>query len=263
MRKGVIDHKCELENKRGGNVKKKFSFIFICLISWSFALGDVYIKIKTHHDSYYDMGRITPEADSIEEQWIVDKKMAFITENLTTIYDLEKNQMNVINRNKKIYAQTPLPLDISKLVTEQFYSELQTYKIKGTIKETGETKEIGEWNCKKYAIETWIASKSGNRFNQRDFTIWMTNDVPFDLGMVGEIISYGRKLEYYGDDFISELKKIKGYQIALEMTRYSRGQERKYSEEVVEISQKKPLEDIYSVPAGFTKKEKLSEQDFE
>ncbi len=101
------------------------------------------------------------------------------------------------------------------------------------------------------------------RFFQRDFTIWVTNDVPFDLGMVGEIISYSRKLEYYDNDFISELKKIKGYQIALEKTDYARGQERKYSEEVVEISQKKPLEGIYSVPAGFTKKEKLSEQDFE
>lgn len=242
-------------------MKKIFTIIFICLISWSFANGDFYIKIKTHHDSYYDSGIVFPEVNSIEEQWLVDKKMAFITENLITIYDLENNQMSVINRKKKIYAQTPLPLDTSKLVTEQF---LQRRKFKGTIKETGETKKIGEWNCRKYAIETWIIyPKSDDRFYLRDFAIWMTNDVPFDLGMVGEVISYGRKLEYYGDDFISELKKIKGYQIALEMTGYFRGMDVKYYEEVVEISQKKPPEGIYSVPAGFTKKEKLSEQDFE
>ncbi len=245
------------------NMKKILVVIFILLTGWVFANADVYIKIKTHTDSYYDAGVIMPAEDSIEEIWIGDGKIVFISENPTKIYDLENNLVSIIFPKNKIYAQSPLPLDRSKLLTEQYYSELQMFKIKGIVRETDETKKIGEWNCQKYELETWIMYE-GNRDVEKDISLWMTMEVPFDLDMYGKGAANERKLRdlRYDDDLLSEWNKIKGCQIVLEMTSYYRGVARRYYEEVVEISEKNPPEGIYSVPPGYTKKERLSWQDF-
>lgn len=262
-----------LENIRKTiNMKKILAVIFILLIGWTFANADVYIKIKIHTDSYYDSGVLIPAEESIEEIWIGDKKIVFITglglfrrllnENQTEIYDFENNLVSIIFPKKKIYAQSPLPLDRSKLLTDQFYSQLQKIKIKGTIRETDETKKIGKWNCKKYELETWIMNE-GNRPLEKDISLWMTTEVPFDLDMYGKAASYARKLRdpRYDDDLLSKWNEIKGCRITLEMTTYYRGVARRYYEEVVEISKKNPPEGIYSVPSGYTKIERLSGQD--
>jgi hypothetical protein len=245
------------------NMKKILAVIFILLTGWTFANADVYIKIKTHTDSHYDSGVLMPAEESIEEMWIGDEKIVFISKNQTEIYDLENNLVSIIFPKKKIYAQSPLPLDMSKLLTDQYYSQLQMFKIKGLVRETDETKKIGKWDCKKYELETWIMDE-GNRAVEMDISLWMTTEVPFDLDMYGKAAANERKLRdpRYDDDLLSEWNKIKGCQIALERTSYYRGVARRYYEEVVEISQKNPPEGVYSVPPGYTKKDRLSEQDF-
>lgn len=244
------------------NMRKILAVIFILLTGWTFANADVYIKIKTHTDSRYDLGEIIPAEDSIEEILIGERKIVFISENPTKIYDLENNLVSIIFPKKKIYAQSPLPLDRSKLLTDQYYSQLQMFKIKGIVRETDETKKIGKWNCKKYELETWIMYE-GNRVVEKYISLWMTTEVPFDLDMYGKAAANERKLRdlRYDDDLLSEWNKIKGCQIALEMTSYYRGVARRYYEEVVEISEKNPPEGIYSVPPGYTRKERLSRQD--
>ncbi len=254
------------------NMKKNLIVIFILLTGWTFANADVYIKIKTHRDSRYDQGEIIPAEDSMEEIWIGERKIVFITgrsifnrrfnENQTKIYDLENDLVSIIFPKKKVYAQSPLPLDRSKLLTDQYYSQIQMFKIKGIVRETDETKKVGKWKCRKYELETWIMDEGG-RIVEKDISLWMTTEVPFDLDMYGKAAANARKLRdfRYDDDLISEWNKIKGCQIALEMTSYYRGVARRYYEEIVEISEKNPPEGIYSVPPGYTKKERLSGQD--
>lgn len=254
------------------NMRKILAVIFILLTGWVFANADVYIKIKTHTDSRYDLGEIIPAEDSIEEILIGERKIVFIAgrglgdrllnENPTKIYDLENNLVSIIFPKKKIYAQSPLPLDRSKLLTDQYYSQLQMFKIKGIVRETDETKKIGKWKCQKYELETWIMYE-GNRVVEKYISLWMTTEVHFDLDMYGKAAANERKLRdlRYDDDLLSEWNKIKGCQIALEMTSYYRGVARRYYEEVVEISEKNPPEGIYSVPPGYTRKERLSRQD--
>ncbi len=244
------------------NMKKILAVIFILLTGWTLANADVYVKIKTHTDSSYDSGVIIPAEASIKEIWIGERKIVVISKNQTEIYDLENNLVSIIFPKKKIYAQSPLPLDMSKLLTDQYYSQLQMFKIKGTARETDETKKIGKWNCKKYELETWIMSE-GNRALEKDISLWMTTEVPFDLDMYGKAAANERKLRdpRYDDDLLSEWNKIKGCQIALEMTSYYKGVARRYYEEVVEISEKNPPKGIYSVPPGYTRKERLSGQD--
>ena len=62
---------------------------------------------------------------------------------------------------------------------------------------------------------------------------------------------------------LDEFKKIDGWQIKTEMSMNMMGAEMKTSTEVVEISEKTPPEGTFSVPAGYTKKEKFTMQDLQ
>ena len=60
---------------------------------------------------------------------------------------------------------------------------------------------------------------------------------------------------------ITEFMKINGYQVASEMTMNMMGANMKVTSQVVEITKKDAPAGVYSVPAGFTKKDTLSLQD--
>jgi len=223
--------------------------------------ADVYITIKEQRSAFYDGGRSFPAEDSIREQWIGEDKIAAIVDNLHFIFDLKENGMIMINRSKEFYVETPLPLDMSKLLDEQFYARVLMFQTQGTVKKTEETRKIGKWDCRKYEIETWIEFEGG-RVNETIRQVWVTTDVPFNLEKFKRTNANAYKLNNYGEELILALKEMKGYQILSETTTYSRGDERKSSQEVIEILEKEPPEEIYSIPEGFTKKEKLSQQDF-
>jgi hypothetical protein len=55
--------------------------------------------------------------------------------------------------------------------------------------------------------------------------------------------------------------KIEGFQVANEMTMEMMGNKINTTTEVVEIAKKTPPAGVYSVPAGYTKNDKLSMQD--
>jgi hypothetical protein len=59
------------------------------------------------------------------------------------------------------------------------------------------------------------------------------------------------------------MMKVKGYWISSETTMEIMGTKMRTSNEVVEISTKSPDASVYSVPAGYTKKDKLTMQDMQ
>jgi len=241
-------------------MKKIFVLIIVIGISTVFINADVYVKQKLYTDGYYYGGVNRPAEDTENEIWIGKKKMASFTKNRMTILDMEKNRAFIINRNAKTYSETPLPLDLSTLVESNLVPRLQATQYTGTIKETGKTKKIGKYECRGYEINTYIIYE-GDRVNETDTTLWTTSDVPFDVETYRRLSITQQKLRNYNDAFIDELKKIEGFVIAREALFYPKGFSVKSTAAVVEISQKDPPAGIYSVPAGYTKKEKLSIQD--
>ena len=87
-------------------------------------------------------------------------------------------------------------------------------------------------------------------------TTWATKDVPFDWNKFGEMYSNVAILRFM--EGIDEFKKIKGFQVATEMSTSIMGANVKVTTKVVEISKKSAPAGVYSVPAGYTKKEKIS-----
>lgn len=237
-------------------MKKLTLVVTLVVISLAFLNADVYIKTKTHTDAFEIMGQKQPAKDQVMEQWLGDNKFAQIAESQTMVLDLNKNVIYVIYPGSKSYVEANLPFDISKLVPEQMAAMLKMMKMTVTVNPNGESKKIGDWNCKGYDIT----------MNMQMMTMkmksWVTQDVPFDWKafsekMFPQIMKLSGSIGL-GENDLKEFKKLEGFQVAMEMTMNMMGKDIKTTSQVVEMSKKSAPAGIYSVPQGYTKQDKLT-----
>jgi hypothetical protein len=240
-------------------MKKLLTAVFILLVAAAWASADIYIKSKTHTDAISMMGQNKPASDTFSEQWIGDDQFANITDRMTTIIDLKRNVFDMINNQSKTYVETTLPLDMSKLLPPEMSAMAGMMKASVTVTPNGQTKKIGQWNCTGYDVTMTMMMMPIK------MTVWASTDVPFDATkyltkMYGNVLKAQMRLD---DKAVQEMQKVKGFWIATDTTMEMMGQKMHTSMEVVEISQKTPPPGTYSVPAGYTKQDKLSVKDMQ
>jgi hypothetical protein len=239
---------------------KKIIFVLsLFLVLANFAAADVYVKSKQHTDALSVMGQNQPAKDEITEQWIGDDKFAFISQEMSSILDLKKNIGYFINPKEKTYVETPLPLDLAKVVPPEM-SQMMSQMMKMTVSVTpnGQTKTIGQWKCSGYDVTIQMMMMP------MKMSVWASTDVPIDMEKYFKMQSNILKIQLRLDDAaVKEMMKVKGYWIATETTAEMMGAKIRTTTEVLEISKRSPDASVYSVPAGFTKKDTLTMQDFQ
>jgi hypothetical protein len=234
---------------------KKFFALLVMVLTVSLALSaDIYIKSTMHQDAMAVMGQNTPARDDTAESWIGDDKFAMISGAQSFIMDLKKNVMYIVNPKNKSYVEATLPLDFSKLLPPEAAAMAGMFKMTATVKPTGETKTVGQWNCTGYDV---TLSVMGMPMNMK---VWASTDVPFDFNAFNAKI-YGNLLKgqmRLDDASVQEMMKIKGYQIASETSMDMMGMKMHMTSEVLEIGKKTPPANIYAPPSDYTKKDTLS-----
>lgn len=235
-------------------MKKLFTCLAMMLAVTLALSADVYVKMKTHSDAMSIMGQTTPAQDGTTEQWIGDDKFASLGGDQSFIIDLKKNLGYIINAKAKTYVETPLPIDMSKLLPPEAAAFAGMMKMSATVAPTTETKKIGSWTCTGYDVNlsmTMFAMK---------MKVWAATDVPFDANAFNAKIwaNLVKGQMMMDDASIKEMAKIKGFQIATETTGDVMGAKMRSTTEVVEIAKKDAPANVYSVPAGFTKTATLS-----
>jgi hypothetical protein len=240
-------------------VKKLFAIFFLFLALAALASADVYIKSKTHTDAFSIMGQSQPAKDETTEQWFGDDKFIFITPELSFIVDLKKNVLNWVNNGQKTYIETELPFDFAKIAPPEMAPMMsQMMKMTVIVTPNGQTKTIGQWDCSGYDVSMQMMMM------QFKISVWATTNVPFDLDKFAKMYSNVQKALWRIDDAaVQEMMKIKGYWIAFEMTAEIMGAQMRSTSEVIEIAKKTPEASVYTVPAGYTKQDKLSMQDIQ
>lgn len=235
--------------------------LFVVLfLPLSFATADTCLKMKSHTDGYYYGGRMNPPVDEMSEVWCGDSTMAYITDNRAIVVDLKNQSLLWINRNDSTYAQTTLPFDWGNLVTEETVAWLGQYPRKGIVTETDEVKEIDGRKCKCWEITSWIAVEDG-RYRETDEKLWTTKDLPIEWEAFKELNSVFITLRNTDEDYGEALRNIEGWPLLSDGDLFIKGFSVKTTESIVEILEKDPPPNVYSVPAGFTEKEKLTIQD--
>jgi hypothetical protein len=235
-------------------------FLAALVVCVPLANADVYLKHEVHTDGYYYGGQNNPPEDEVYEVWIGEKKMSMLFEQRAIIFDLTDSLLTFIVLGDSTYAETPLPLDWSNLLSEEDAARVRMFQTTGEIKEGSETKKLGERDCRSYELTTWIPYE-GTRYNETDTKGWVATDLPFDPDAYEEMKIHNLRLQNMKEELIEEVKKIRGYPMAGEDKTYIKGFSVNTTNEVVEIAEKDPPANVYSAPEGFTKKEKLSLQD--
>jgi hypothetical protein len=240
-------------------MKKLLTVFSLLLVLAAFASADVYIKTKVHTDAFSVMGQSQPAKDETTEQWIGDDKFAMINPTFSMVIDLKKNVLYWINPVEKTYVESTLPFDFTKILDPQTAQMMQQMmKMTVTVTPNGQTKTIGQWNCTGYDVTMNIMMMPMKT------AVWASTDVPFDLDKFSKLYSQILKATMRVDDAaVQEMKKIKGFWIASEMTMDMMGAKMHNTTEVIEISKKSADASVYSVPAGYTKKDKLSMQEIQ
>jgi hypothetical protein len=235
---------------------KKTWFALIVVLAAALMLpADVYIKTTMHTDAFAMMGQNQPAKDEVMEQWIGNNQMVNKAVDKVMIMDMNKKIMLIVNPKDKTYVETALPLDMSKLVPKEAAGMMSMMKLTVKVTPNGQTQKVNKWNCAGYDIDMNMMMM------QMKMKVWATTEVPFDWKMFSKMYANVSKMQFMDDAAIAELMKVNGFQVASEMTMDMMGSKIKVTSQVVEIAQKTPPAGIYSVPAGFTKKDTLSMED--
>ncbi|MCP2605047.1 DUF4412 domain-containing protein [Candidatus Aminicenantes bacterium AH-873-B07] len=235
-------------------MKRKLNhFVFLgffgifTLLSVSFVQGDIFIQSKRHTDSYSMMGKTYPAEELIITQWLSkDKFRNDEGSKKTFIVRLDINKIYYINHEEKTYSVIDLPIDFSKILPPEAQQMMQMFTMSATVTDTGETRRIGKWNCRKYIMDMQGGMMSMN------MEIWTTKDVKIDYDAYEKFSESIMGLNPMFKNIADEIKKIKGLTIYRESTTTMMGTSIKSTEEVVEIIKKSPPKGIYELPVGYT-----------
>lgn len=234
-------------------MKKLILIVTLVVISFAFLQADVYIKQQTKMGAF--MGK--PGKDVISEHWLGTNKLAIISPDNTMIMDLGAKKMHLVYHKTKSYVEAALPLDMSTLMPEQAAQMVKSMMdgMKMSVEANGQTKKILNWEAQGYDVKITMMGM------EMKMVFWATKDVPFDWKKYSNMYSEVYKAQMrMGETFVKEFKKVQGYSVATQMEIMGM----KITTTTLEVDAKKePGPGVYSVPAGYTKKDKLSMADMQ
>lgn len=222
-------------------MKKLFLILTLVVVSFAFLSADVYVKQETK----------TGPKTSITETWFGKGRMATISDQGSVIMDKANKKVIIVNPTAKTYVETGLPLDMTTIMPEQMAGMMKSMMdgMEVSLKPNGQTKQVGKWNSSGYDFTIKMMGM------EIKMTMWASKDVPFDwktyMAMSADMYSVSMKMG--GEKFINEFKKLEGYPVAMDMNMM--GMDVKMT--TVEISKKTPGPEVYTVPAGYTKTDKM------
>lgn len=224
------------------------------------AAADTCLRIETHTDEYYTMGQTHAAVNGIDQIWFGHGKVAYITGNQKFVFDTGDSAFLFVNLADSSYAATSLPLDWGNLVSTDTYAFLEKYKRYGKVKKTDATRTVGVWACREYEIHSWLIVED-SRYNEREEKAYMSSDLPIDWDLFHHVHRDFLELSNYDDELIAEMLKIEGFSAATETTTYIQGFGLNSRQKVIDVSEKPAPPDLYGVPEGFRRKDRLTLED--
>jgi hypothetical protein len=245
---------------RGAFMKKialTVAFILILVLGVS---ADIYIKTRVNVDPINAYGQSIPAKETYTEQWVGDDFYLASSEGLGYLFDLKKNLMYIITHNTKSYLETTLPVDYAKLLPRDLSPMAQALEqMTISVRPNGETRLINNLKCQGYSLEMTMM------MYPIEMTIWASEELPVNLKIFLDKVQpeiLKMQLRASGQA-VSEIQKIKGLWIAYEVKAQIMGMEVNSRAELVELSKKSPPKGLYTIPAGYKKKDRLEMEDIQ
>lgn len=239
-------------------------FVVACVIGPLALHADVYIKQKNHTDGFSMMGQTQPAKDDVFATWMSkDKARMDQGEDTTIIIRMDKKMMYMINHAKMEYMEMPFnetsdllsgAISASDLSDEEQaqakkmmegFAKMMTPKV--SVKATGETQKIKDWNCKKYEM---TMSMMGTTTKSE---VWATEDIKIDFELYSALMLSLMPKTPGLEKMQEEMKKIKGLTVMSTSSMSMMGTDVKSTQELLEVSDKSAPAGTYEVPEGYKK----------
>jgi hypothetical protein len=255
------------------NKRILFTLAIAALVFFVFAAAparaDIYMKQKVHTDELKMMGQTQPAKDEISVIWL-GENLARMDQGAATSSILlgDKKVLYLIDHNKKTYAE--MPMDLDKMFDEAAAAgagedpetaEAKTKMpgfMKGLMKgmmgsmsakvtETGETKKIGSWNCRKYLIEMDMGMGKSNS------EAWATEDIKINYSLYFTSANAMMASQPGFDKIVKEMQKVKGVIVYQTSKVKMMGSEVTSTTELLECTDKSAPAGNYDIPVGYKK----------
>jgi hypothetical protein len=224
------------------------------------AAADIRVTGTLRVEPAPEWGRKATDLTLAREWWFGRGTMAFLTEDWRYVFDKNRGRILVINVKDKYFVEAAMTADSRDLVDPGFLDALARYRVHGTVARSPQTKTVLGRECAGTVVSEWIA-EGERHFFDRDRTVYASPDVPFDWRMSRDltmwmITFFNPQMSYFGG-----LRSIEGFPLA-ETDVFTRQNQRiLYRTEVEGMWEVTPARDFYEIPAGFKRKEKLSQRD--
>jgi len=226
-------------------------FALIVFLSPILAKADILVTKKKHTDEVVMMGQVQPAKDEQGILWMTNDKMREDTGDTSTLARLDLNKIYIINNKDKTYSEIDLPVDIEKILPAEAQQMLQMMQVTATVKDTGETQKIKEWNCNKYLGEISISMMGMSM--PMTMELWTSKDPGIDMDIYKKFRDESLLLSPVFKSMIDEFQKIDGYPVLTKTSVTMMGAETKSQEEVLSVEKKDPPAGTYDLPQGYTK----------
>jgi hypothetical protein len=222
------------------------------------ARGDVYMKQKTHTGAITLMGQTQPEKTEMVVFWLsAGKARTDAGDGKSAIYLAADSTLYAIDHTAKTY--TRIPMDFGKIVEgaagqqqDAPQATAMAQMMKGmmasmsvNVTETAETRKIGDWNCRKYLIDTSMSMM------QSKAEAWATQDLVVDYDLYFTLVNAMMATMPGFDKVVEQMRKVKGVIVEQKAVTKVMGQDMTVTTELVEYAQKDAPAGTYVVPAGY------------
>jgi hypothetical protein len=234
------------------------------------ARADVFMKQKVHTGAMKVMGQSQPEKDTIRVTWLGPNKVRMDQDGGTsTVFLADKKVLYLIDHNKKQYSE--MPLDFEKMMGQAAEAQAgedpdrakamekmpaaMKNMMKGmmegmsaTVTDTGETKTIGSWTCRKYLVEMNMGMMGKVKSES-----WATEDLKVDTSLYFTSANAMMASQPGFEKIAQEMRKIKGVVVSTASAMTVMGSDVTSTTELLECADKAAPAGTYELPAGYTK----------
>ncbi len=228
------------------------------------AHADLYMKQAKHTDAFTVMGQTQPEKNETVVYWFgKDRVRIDIGDSQSTIVVLDKKVGYLLDHGSKSYSE--FPIDMQKALgaaaaaggkesakakeTQQKTTESILQGIDVKVTNTGETKKIKDWDCRKYLVDVTMPMGASQS------ELWATESIKIDPAVYWAATNAMMAGQPGFEKILEEMKKVKGIAVQNVTTAKVMDTEVKSTEELVEIAEKSAPAGAFDLPKDYKKTE--------
>jgi hypothetical protein len=230
-------------------------FLFCLLMLVASGQADTFMKQVNNTDAVEMMGQKQPARSDTSTAWYTTDKACMIdSKGNTVVYRADEGVMYLIDHNKKTYAEVPLTWLSDAAAEAKDSAAAETagpmggmMKFEVSVTPTEETKQIKDWDTRKYTIEVDMG------VGKVTTDTWTTSDIEIDASA---FMAMNNAQMAIFEDFaegMEQMTKVEGVPVSSSTEVMMMGSKMTSSTELLEVADKEAPDGIYDVPEGYEK----------